>query len=56
MRKNEPIEKVLDELPPHALNGCNLSNIFEYMSPESYRSLLYKLVRASAPGCPRRGR
>jgi S-adenosylmethionine-diacylglycerol 3-amino-3-carboxypropyl transferase len=47
----EPLEKVVDELPPGALNGCNLSDIFEYMSPESYRSLLYKLVRAGAPGC-----
>ena len=46
----EPIEDVLSELPDGTLNGCNLSDIFEYMSDPAYRSLLYRLTRASAPG------
>ena len=46
-----PIEKTLDELPGGLLDGCNLSDIFEYMSPEYYRFLLHKLLRASKPGC-----
>jgi S-adenosylmethionine-diacylglycerol 3-amino-3-carboxypropyl transferase len=33
------------------LNGCNLSDIFEYMSPVDYEHLLSELVRAGAPGC-----
>lgn len=47
----EPIEEVLSGLPAGTLNGCNLSDIFEYMSGRAYRALLYQLVRASAPGC-----
>jgi S-adenosylmethionine-diacylglycerol 3-amino-3-carboxypropyl transferase len=47
----EPIEKVLSGLPSGTLNGCNLSDIFEYMSPKSYRAMLYQFIRASAPGC-----
>ena len=46
----EPIEDVLNELPDGTLNGCNLSDIFEYMSDVAYRSLLYRLARASAAG------
>lgn len=46
----EPIEDVLSELPEGRLNGCNLSDIFEYMSDAGYRSLLYRLARACAPG------
>lgn len=46
----DSIEAVLDELPEGTLNGCNLSDIFEYMSDVAYRSLLYRLARASAQG------
>ena len=45
----EPIEQVLADLPDGTLNGCNLSDVFEYMSGTSYRSLLFELIRASAP-------
>jgi len=45
------IEQVLAELPQGSLNGCNLSDIFEYMSPSDYGQLLSELVRAGAPGC-----
>jgi S-adenosylmethionine-diacylglycerol 3-amino-3-carboxypropyl transferase len=47
----EPIEEVLSSLPAGTLNGCNLSDIFEYMSPQAYRTLLYEIIRASSPGC-----
>jgi S-adenosylmethionine-diacylglycerol 3-amino-3-carboxypropyl transferase len=47
----EPIEQVLAGIPDGTLNGCNLSDIFEYMSETAYRALLYEFIRASAPGC-----
>ena len=47
----EPIEQVLSRLPDGTLNGCNLSDIFEYMSGPAYRALLFGFIRASAPGC-----
>lgn len=47
----EPIEQVLAGIPDGTLNGCNLSDIFEYVSDVAYRSMLFELVRASAPGC-----
>ena len=47
----EPIEEVLARLPDGSLNGCNLSDIFEYMPGAEYRALLFELIRASAPGC-----
>jgi len=46
-----PLEAVLADLPDRSLDGCNLSDIFEYMSPQAYHALLAELVRASAPGC-----
>ena len=45
------IEQVLSELPQGSLNGCNLSDIFEYMSAPDYECLLKEFVRAGAPGC-----
>jgi len=33
-----------------AIDGFNLSNIFEYMSPANYRALLQRIVQCSAPG------
>ncbi len=45
------IEDVLNDLPPASLAGCNLSDIFEYMSAAAYEQLLGQLVRSGAPGC-----
>jgi len=45
----ESIEQVLADLPDGTLDGCNLSDVFEYMSGDSYRSLLFELIRASSP-------
>lgn len=45
-----PLEDVLAELGDGAIHGFNLSDIFEYMSPENYHTLLMRLVRAGAPG------
>jgi len=45
------IEEVLDELPPKSLDGCNLSDIFEYMSEGGYEKLLRRLCESGAPGC-----
>lgn len=47
----EAIEDVLKDLPPASLAGCNLSDIFEYMSEAAYEQLLGRLVRSGAPGC-----
>jgi S-adenosylmethionine-diacylglycerol 3-amino-3-carboxypropyl transferase len=47
----DSIEQVLAELPDGSLNGCNLSDIFEYMSQADYERLLNEFVRAGAPGC-----
>ena len=47
----DSIEQVLSELPQGSLNGCNLSDIFEYMSHPDYERLLNEIVRAGAPGC-----
>lgn len=46
-----PLEQVLAGIPPGTLHGCNLSDVFEYMSPEAYERVLEDLVSASAPGC-----
>ena len=32
------------------MHGCNLSDIFEYMSPDEYQRQLERLCRALAPG------
>lgn len=47
----DSIEQVLSELPRGSLNGCNLSDIFEYMSQTDYEQLLNDFIRAGAPGC-----
>jgi S-adenosylmethionine-diacylglycerol 3-amino-3-carboxypropyl transferase len=46
----EPLESVLASLPANTLDGCNLSDIFEYMSDVDYHALLRQLTRAGAPG------
>jgi len=45
-----PLEEFLDEVGEHAIDRYNLSDIFEYMSPENYHGLLARLVRAGRPG------
>ena len=47
----DSIEQVLSELPQGSVNGCNLSDIFEYMSEVDYERLLKEFVRVGAPGC-----
>ena len=47
----DSIEQVLAELPNGSLNGCNLSDIFEYMSQADYERLLNEFVRTGASGC-----
>ena len=47
----KPLENVLQTLPAGSLHACNLSDVFEYMSADGYRTLLGEIVRASAPGC-----
>ncbi len=46
-----PIEELLGTLPDQSVYGCNLSNIFEYVSPAAHESLLVELARVGAPGC-----
>jgi len=45
------IEEVISELPDGVVHCCNLSNIFEYVSPASYKCMLDEIVRVGAPGC-----
>jgi S-adenosylmethionine-diacylglycerol 3-amino-3-carboxypropyl transferase len=47
----DSIQRVLAEQPSGSLNGCNLSDIFEYMSQEDYELLLNEFVRTGARGC-----
>lgn len=44
------IEEYLDQHPEVRFDRYNLSDIFEYMSPENYRRLLERLIAASRPG------
>ncbi len=46
----EPIEQFLAEADSHSVDAFNLSDIFEYISSESYRRLLESLVRVGRPG------
>jgi S-adenosylmethionine-diacylglycerol 3-amino-3-carboxypropyl transferase len=46
----EPIEQVLADLPDDSVNGCNLSDIFEYMSETAYETLLHEFVRVGTRG------
>jgi len=47
----DSIEQVLSELPRGSLNGCNLSDIFEYMPHPEYERLLREFIRVGAAGC-----
>jgi len=44
------IEEYLDSLAEGTISKCNLSDIFEWMSPEQYERLLRRIVRASRDG------
>jgi S-adenosylmethionine-diacylglycerol 3-amino-3-carboxypropyl transferase len=46
----QPIERFLDTFDDVRIDRFNLSDIFEYMSPESYHCLLDRLVRAGCSG------
>jgi len=45
------VEEVISGLPDDVLHCCNLSSIFEHVSPESYKRMLDEIIRVSAPGC-----
>jgi S-adenosylmethionine-diacylglycerol 3-amino-3-carboxypropyl transferase len=44
------VEEFLDRTPDNALDRCNLSDLFEYVSIEHYHRMLEALVRAGRPG------
>jgi len=44
------LEEYLEAHPECRIDGFNLSDIFEYMSPENYQRLLERLLAASRPG------
>jgi S-adenosylmethionine-diacylglycerol 3-amino-3-carboxypropyl transferase len=46
----QSIEDVLSDIPDGTLAGCNLSDIFEYMSDVDYRALLFDICKKTAPG------
>ncbi len=46
----QSLESYLGEVGPRAIDRFNLSDVFEYMSPESYHALLTRLVDAARPG------
>ncbi len=45
-----PMEEFLDNQPEDSIHAFNLSDIFEYISPENTRAMLEKIARAGAPG------
>lgn len=46
----QPVEAYLDEAGANSIDRYNLSDIFEYMSPDAYEELLGRLARAGRPG------
>ncbi|MGO8670808.1 MAG: DUF3419 family protein [Capsulimonadaceae bacterium] len=44
------LEAFLDEVGPGSVDRYNLSDVFEYMSPENYAGLLDRIVRAGRSG------
>lgn len=44
------VEGVLESVPDHSLDGFNLSDIFEYMSPAASAELLTRIARKGKPG------
>lgn len=45
-----PLERYLASCPDGSIARFNLSDIFEYLSPQDYERLLERLVRAGRPG------
>ncbi|MEP7117944.1 MAG: DUF3419 family protein [Acidobacteriota bacterium] len=48
--RRSDVNGALDTLDDGAVHGANLSDIFEYMSPDEFRRSLDRLCRALAPG------
>ncbi len=46
----DSLEGWLDENPSHRYDGYNLSDIFEYMSPDHFRCLLERVLASASPG------
>jgi S-adenosylmethionine-diacylglycerol 3-amino-3-carboxypropyl transferase len=46
----QALEDFLQECAPQTIDGYNLSDIFEYMSPANYHALLRQLVQAGRKG------
>jgi len=46
----QPVEAYLEEVGGRGIDRFNLSDIFEYMSPSAYETLLTRLARAGRPG------
>jgi S-adenosylmethionine-diacylglycerol 3-amino-3-carboxypropyl transferase len=44
------VEEFLDRMPDNALDRCNLSDLFEYVSIDHYHRMLEALIRAGRPG------
>ena len=44
------MEDTLAGLPPGSVDGFNLSDIFEYMSPAHHEQVLRAIVRVARPG------
>jgi len=44
------LEDLLDQVGDRTLHRFNLSDIFEYLSPENYQSLLQRLIKAAVLG------
>jgi S-adenosylmethionine-diacylglycerol 3-amino-3-carboxypropyl transferase len=47
--RQDDVSGALDRLDDGAVHGCNLSDIFEYMTVDEYRQSLERLCRALAP-------
>jgi S-adenosylmethionine-diacylglycerol 3-amino-3-carboxypropyl transferase len=48
--RQSDVDGALETLGDGAVHGCNLSDVFEYMSLDEYRRSLDRLCRALAPG------
>jgi S-adenosylmethionine-diacylglycerol 3-amino-3-carboxypropyl transferase len=48
--RRQSVEDFLDECGERAIDRYNLSDIFEYLSPENYQRLLERLIRAGRSG------
>jgi S-adenosylmethionine:diacylglycerol 3-amino-3-carboxypropyl transferase len=46
----EPVEALLDALPPRTVDAFNLSDVAEYMDVAAYHRLLERIRRVAAPG------